>query len=165
MTKEQNWFDGKGSISGWTAIFRGFLAGIMLQIPILGLIPGLWLAWSTSMKRLAAFGWEGEFSNYIFPGITNAHYPAAGDATMISGTSYLIRIWIANLILLTSYYHIFFVSLNMESDAIFVLVAWIAWIIIWVDAIVKRLRSFGFYGGVGHYLFLNLADRTVPEEK
>ena len=83
----KNWFNGKGTITGWQSIGRMFAAfliygaGIWLAeatevmaliIPFV--IAHLWLNVTISMKRYRAFGWEGEWYNIIFPYFTDAHY-------------------------------------------------------------------------------------------
>ncbi len=91
----KKYFNGKGTISGWAAILRGFVPAILINVLInpmmimgihedspvwlLLVIPtivlSIWFLLSTGKKRMQAYGWKGGYLNLIFPNLTNASYP------------------------------------------------------------------------------------------
>ena len=89
----KNWFNGKGTITGWQSVGRMFVAlliyvsgavlaeylaleygGAFMLVMLPFLVFNLWLNVTISMKRYRAFGWEGKWYNIIFPYFTDAHY-------------------------------------------------------------------------------------------
>ncbi len=89
----KKYFNGEGTITGWQAIGRIFVAWIIygvsvalfsalfvdagwksiILLPIIVLY--VWLCLSTAKKRLQAYGFKGGFLNLIFPSLTDATYP------------------------------------------------------------------------------------------
>ena len=92
--KNQNWFHSDGTVTGWQAIGRNLVAGliyfigyiavfaslekspllaIFLAIPFISMY--IMIICCTWKRRMQAFGWKGGWLNLFFPNLTDATYP------------------------------------------------------------------------------------------